>query len=373
MLLSIVMCILISMSHHQKVSDPLGDPKDGHILTRAIIDTIREPLIVLDEELRVITASSSFYKKFSLNRENTHSKMFYDLGEGEWNIPPLRKLLEKIIPKHTTIEGYEVKHNFPFLGLRTMLVNAREIQYENGRKKMLLSIFDNTIERELQSEKEKLLSQKDLLLKEMRHRIANSLQLIASILILKAGMVKSKETRFQLEDAHSRIMTIATVQEQLDPSALEGEKVKIGKYLTALCNSLSKSMIGGRKPITIEVMIGVDARKVSPEEAVSLGLMTTELVINSLKHAFPGTKEGKVLVTYMSTNKKWSLSVADDGIGQSKKIKSKRPGLGTGIVSALAEQISAKIKIESTKLGTKVSITHAHAKNQKNKSLSNRR
>src|SRR6185369_8351503 len=109
------------MQRHQKVFDPLGDPKDGHILTRAIIDTIREPLIVLDEELRIITASKSFYNKFHLTHKNTHDKMFYDLGDGQWNIAALRTLLEQVIPKHTTIEGYEVTHTFPFLGERIML------------------------------------------------------------------------------------------------------------------------------------------------------------------------------------------------------------------------------------------------------------
>lgn len=75
------------MNTKRRVIDPLGDPKDGHILTRAIIDTIREPLIVLDEELRIIAASRSFYKKFGMSHEATHDKMFYDLGNGEWMFP----------------------------------------------------------------------------------------------------------------------------------------------------------------------------------------------------------------------------------------------------------------------------------------------
>src|SRR6185436_3473749 len=180
------------MRNHQGVNDPLGDPKDGHILTRAIIDTIREPLIILDEELRIIAASHSFYKKFDLTHEGTYDKMFYELGNGQWDIPALRTLLEQVIPKHTNVKGYEVAHDFPILGKRTMVVNAREIRYENGRKKMLLSIFDITQQRKLEAEKEKLVLQKDLLLKEMKHRIANSLQLIASILLIKAGTVKSE-------------------------------------------------------------------------------------------------------------------------------------------------------------------------------------
>src|SRR5580704_5226578 len=215
------------VNKRQGVRDPLGDPKDGHILTRAIIDTIREPLIVLDEDLRIIAASRSFYKKFGMSHEVTYDKMFYDLGNGEWNIAALRKLLEQVIPEHTTVEDYEVVHDFITLGNRTMLVNACEIRYENGRKKMLLSIDDITDRRHIETELKKVVEQKNLLLQEMRHRIANSLQLIASILLLKANTVASDEARLHIEDAHERIMSIAMVQQHLDPASLINDKVVV--------------------------------------------------------------------------------------------------------------------------------------------------
>lgn len=347
------------MNKHQgEASDPLGDPKDGHMLTRAIIDTIHEPLIVLDQDLRIIVASQSFYKKFDLTHESTHDKMFYELANGQWNIPALRKLLEEVIPKSTIVQGYEVEHNFPFFGQRTMIVNAREIRYENGRKKMLLSLFDITDRRALESEREKLLEQKDLLLKEMRHRIANSLQLIASILLIKAGTVDSEESRSHLEDAHERIMSIATVQQQLDPGP-HGELISVAQYLTALCKSLARSMIGGRKPITLEVR--ASAGSVSSDTAVSFGLITTELVINALKHAFPDGQEGHVVVAYDTYNSGWTLSVADNGVGQSEVAGGEPPGLGTSIIGALANQLHAIIRTETSSAGTKVSILHADA------------
>lgn len=341
----------------ERVFDPLGDPKDGHILTRAIIDTIHEPLIVLDENLRIIVASQSFYRKFGLTHQNTHEKLFYEIGEGQWNIPGLRTLLEDVIPAHKTVSRYEVEHVFPVAGPRTLVVNAREIHYENGRKKMLLSIFDVTHERSLEAERERLLSQKDTLLKEMRHRIANSLQLIASILLLKAEAVESKESRAHLEDAHERIMSIATVQQQLDPVGVD-EEIPVARYLTNLCASLTRSMIGGRKPITIVVNAG--AGSVSSEMAVSFGLITTELVINALKHAFPHGQTGKITVTFESKHTGWTLSIADNGIGQSEAAGGDKPGLGTSIIGALANQLHAVIRTESSSLGTKISISHAN-------------
>ncbi len=340
----------------EKTFDPLSDPKDGHILTQAIIETIHEPLIVLDGDLRVIVASHSFYKKFDLTHENTHEKMFYDIGGGQWNIPALRTLLESVIPDHTVVKGYEVEHNFPFFGQRTLVLNAREIRYENGRKKMLLSIADITDRRTLENEREKLLIQKDLLLKEMSHRIANSLQLIASILLLKAETVDSKESRLHLEDAHERIMSIATVQRQLDPVGI-GEQIPVAGYLTALCKSLVRSMIGGRKPITVEVRAGVGS--VSSDTAVSFGLITTELVINAIKHAFPNDQAGEIIVTYQADTTGWTLSIEDNGIGESEAKQATPRGLGTSIIGALANQLQAVIRTESSADGTKVSIIHA--------------
>lgn len=338
------------------VRDPLGDPKDGHILTRAIIDTIREPLIVLDEDLRIIAASRSFYKKFGISHEATYDKMFYDLGNGEWNVPALRKLLEQVIPEHTTVEDYEVIHDFVTLGNRTMLVNASEIRYENGRKKMLLSIHDVTEQRHIEKELEKLIEQKNILLTEMRHRIANSLQLIASILLLKADTVRSDEARSHLEDAHGRIMSIATVQQHLDPAGLIADKVEVSPYLTALCAGLAKSMIGG-KPIVLNVAAG--AGSLSSEQAISFGLVTTELVINALKYAFP-KGQGRILVSFEAKDMGWKLSIEDNGIGYIKSAENQ--GLGTSIVSSLAKQLGAELSAVSTDDGTNVSLTYPNTK-----------
>ncbi|MDO8572614.1 MAG: sensor histidine kinase [bacterium] len=319
----------------RRIPDPLNDPNDGHILSRAIIDTIHEPLIILDKDLQVITASRSFYDTYGGDHEKTYCQLFYKINNGQWDIPKFKELLEKIIPEHAIIEEYEIEHNFPTLGTRTLSINAREVHYQNRRKKILISIFDITRQRIIESEKEKLIIQKDLLLKEMRHRVANSLQLIASILLIKAGIVESEETRLHLQDAHERIMSIATVQHQLDPTDF-GAEIPVAAYLEALCGSLARSMIGGRKPISLEVR--ATPGTVTSEVAISLGLVTTELVINAIKHAFPNNRMGKILVMYEALESMWTLSVTDNGIGQPKNKTSDQNGLGTSIITALADQ-----------------------------------
>jgi len=336
--------------------DPLSDPIGGHMLTQAIIDAIREPLIVLDEDLRIVVASHSFYKKFNLTHEETQGKMFYDLGNGEWDIPELRSLLTKVTEEQTPVEDYEVRHNFSDLGNRTMLVNARRVLDDDTKQKMLISIFDITDQRKLEAEKESILAKKDLLLREMSHRIANSLQIIASILLLKSHTVTSEESRSHLTDAHERIMTIATVQQQLDPAGL-GEEIVVGKYLDALCKNLAQSMIAGHTQVVIEVV--ADKGTVSSDIAVSFGLVTTELVLNCIKHAFKIGQEGRVVVAYNCKDADWTLSVSDNGVGMPTGQTSTHKGLGTSLLSALASQLQATVEITSEpQKGTKVSIIH---------------
>ena len=184
---------------------PFSEIGDGQALAEAIVDTVQEPLIVLDKDLRVVAANRSFYLTFRVNRQETQGRLLYALGDGQWDVPSLPELLEKIAPEHNVMDGYEVEHDFPEIGQRIMLLNARKVFYKgNDHTTILLGIEDITRRRAAEREMEQLLHQKELLLEEMQHRIANSLQIIASILMLKASTVQSEETRKHLHDAHKR-------------------------------------------------------------------------------------------------------------------------------------------------------------------------
>jgi two-component sensor histidine kinase len=336
--------------------NPFAAIAHGHSLAEAIVDAMREPLLVLDLDLRVIAASRSFYRTFAVTPHKTEGQLIFELGDGQWNIPGLRALLEDIIPKRRTVEAYEVEHEFPTIGRRVMLLNARRVFDEDGSASaILLAIEDVTRRREAEHEKDELLQQKEILLQEMQHRVANSLQIIASILLLKARTVQSEETRHHLHDAHQRVMSVATVQQQLHASGLN-ENIDIGSYLSKLCESLAASMVGERRPVSIKVE-GTSGRAVS-SQAVSLGLIVTELVINALKHAFPSGEEGEILVKYDAQDSGWRLSVSDNGSGP-KDATDNPPhaGLGTSIVEALAHQLEATVQKTSGPQGTTVTIT----------------
>jgi two-component sensor histidine kinase len=148
---------------------------------------------------------------------------------------------------------------------------------------------------------------------------------------------------------------VATVQEQLRASGLN-ERIEIGPYLTKLCASLATSMIGDRRPISIEVK--ATSGSATSSEAVSLGLIVTELVINALKHGFPEDDEGEILVSYDAEHSGWRLSVADNGSGAKEATDDEPPhiGLGTSIVEALAHQLEATVHKTGGAQGTMVSI-----------------
>jgi len=118
----------------------------------SVINTVREPLIALDQDLRVVTASRSFYEVFKVTPEETVGQLIYDLGNKQWDIPGLRELLETILPEKTTFDNYEVEHEFSAIGRRIMLLNARQIQRVSGKERIiLLAIEDITERRQLES------------------------------------------------------------------------------------------------------------------------------------------------------------------------------------------------------------------------------
>jgi two-component system CheB/CheR fusion protein len=124
---------------------PLADVKDlekelvkARELAAGIVDTVREPLVVVDSGLRVVTASRSFYERFHVGSEDTVGCLLYELGNGQWDIPALRELLEAVLPRHQSFDDFVVEHEFPALGRCRMLVSARRIVNPTGETQLIL-------------------------------------------------------------------------------------------------------------------------------------------------------------------------------------------------------------------------------------------
>jgi two-component system CheB/CheR fusion protein len=112
--------------------------KQARMLAEGIVNTVREPLVVLDAGLKIISASRSFYQYFKVGEKETVGKLIYDLGNRQWDIPDLRKLLENILPESESFDDFAVEHDFPMIGHRKMLLNARRIIDANGNTQMIL-------------------------------------------------------------------------------------------------------------------------------------------------------------------------------------------------------------------------------------------
>src|SRR6202522_1821854 len=339
---------------------------DTRLFAQVVIETVREPLVVLDGELNIQLASGSFHTYFELTSDQTQDEGLFDLDDGAWHTSGLRALLRRAASGQATLESFELTHDFPRIGQRTVLLHARKAPREIGMDDILLLGFEDiTLRRAIEHEKERLqaethdlVRQKGMLLDEMEHRVVNSLQIIASILMLKARAVSSAETREHLQDAHRRVISLAAVQQHLRSHGGK-DLVEIGPYLTKLCSSLCQSIVGEDHPARLDVL--ADDGALLSADAVSLGLIVTELVINALKYAFPDrSKAAAITVRYEVSGTDWKLTVSDNGVGRPEnKLAPAKLGLGTSLIMALARRLEAQLENASSSAGMNVSIAHA--------------
>ena len=133
-----VLMTFTNVTDFKLTSIKLGLAEKARILAEGIVDTVAEPLIVLDSDLKVVSASRSFYTHFRVKADETVGRRLYELGNGQWDTPALRQLLENVLPSAQTIEGYVVEHDFPGLGPRRMVLNARRIVTVTGQTDLIL-------------------------------------------------------------------------------------------------------------------------------------------------------------------------------------------------------------------------------------------
>jgi two-component system, sensor histidine kinase PdtaS len=324
-------------------------------LMLAMVASSDAPLLLLGANLEAIAVSNSFGRAFEIDTIDARGRAIFELGAGDWNLPTLRSLLSATVTGHAAIDAYEMDLKRHDGEIRRLVIKAQKLEYgDTDTPRLLVTVSDVTDARAAEKLKDDLLRERAVLLKEIQHRVANSLQIIASVLMQSARGVQSEETRTHLRDAHNRVMSIATLQRQLaSPGKID---VELRPYFTQLCQSLGASMIHDHKKQSIHVT--GDASSVGAEASVSLGLIVTELVINALKHAFPDGRAGRIMIDYQSHGPNWTLVVNDDGVGMHLQTLSTTPGLGTSIVEALARQLHARVQVVDARPGTAVSIIH---------------
>lgn len=328
-------------------------------LAQSMVVSSSTPLILLDSDLAVIAVSNSFCRAFVLDPCLVTGHPVLAMGDGEWDLPRLKSLLDATGSGGADIEKYEMDLIARSgRGTRSLELSAHKLNYDDTVNiRILLSVLDTTDARAAEKVKDGLIADKVLLMQELQHRVANSLQIIASVLMQSARRVANDETRDYLQIATNRVLSVASIQKHL--SATGADDVELKPYFTQLCQSIGASMIAFPEELSIKVTC--DETVVQSATSISLGLIVTELVINSLKHGFPEDAQGTISVSYQNTATGWTLIVEDDGVGMPAAVSKATAGLGTSIVEALARQLQARITVSDAHPGTSVSIAHERA------------
>ncbi|NDW59498.1 PAS domain-containing protein [Yangia sp. PrR004] len=348
--------ILLAIEDVTFESDTAAELERQRLLSNGIVDTIRQPLLVLDDRLSIVTASRYFYTKFQVDREATVGRRLNDLGSGQWNIPQLLDLLNNVLTQNLSVEDFEVRHMFPHIGEKIILLNARKIFREgNHTSTPLLAMEDVTDQLRLEAEREAAREQAERLLEELNHRVMNSLSMIGSIIAMEARSLTDADCQAAFKRMRARIDAVAALYRNLS-KAHSVNIVHADDYLTTLVEDIINSS-GRSEILTLEM--NVAAVPLSTDLAVPLGLIINEVVTNSLKYAYRERSEGLLGVSLICQNDMLTVVIWDDGPGIDP-MASVDSGLGQKLTEAFSGQLGGKMHRDSGSDGTRYTLTFPH-------------
>lgn len=321
----------------------------------AIIKTMREPYLVLDSTLKVQSANAAFYRAFHADQSETVNHYLFDLGNAEWDIPQLRRMLEDVLFKGVEFRDYEIEREFPGIGTRTLSLNALRITKEGGRAELiLLAIGDITHLKQLEEAR-------DVMIREVHHRVKNNLQVISSLLSLQAQFVHDKEALEMFKETANRIRSIAFIHEKLHQTD-QPATVNFKAYASDLANSLYAFY--GLEAKKIALTMDIADVSFHMDRAVPCGLILNELLTNAMKHAFPTGRKGDITVELREhpdgpgkKTRHYRLKVRDNGVGMPRAfLLGKTATLGMKIIQLLTKQIGGIVEMHRNH-GTVFQIT----------------
>jgi diguanylate cyclase (GGDEF)-like protein len=344
-----------------------ADPKTISFVreySEIILDTIKEPLIVLDPDLKVISASRSFYETFKVKPEETKGRFIYDLGNRQWDIPELRKLLEDILPKISAFDNYEIEHDFQTIGRRTMLLNARRLD----KMAMILIAIDDITERKKAEEIKKTDQMRSDFISTISHELRTPLSItkegISLVLDKIAGDINEKQKGI-LGTAKNNIDRLAgIIDELLDTSKIEAGRVELKRGsvdMAGLIRQAVSSFELSLKKKGLELRVNIPEKQVDAYvDPDKISQCFTNLIGNALKF----TDKGHIDISLEEKEKEIECFVADTGIGIAKEdlprvfnkfeqfgrlsgAGEKGTGLGLSITKGIIELHGGRIRVES--------------------------
>ena len=325
--------ILLAIEDVSEERAARAESKRNWQLTQSIVDTIRDPLVVIEHDMTIVTASKAFLTMFGTTLAEAVGRKFSELGQHQWDVPALRHLMDKVLPENKPIESFEIEDNFPGLGRRVFNLNARKIFQSGNQVTRMLLVFEDITDRK-QRERDA-----ETLTNEVSHRIKNNLQIIIGLIAFESRS-QAKPSVEGYRAMQGRIGAIAQLYDLISQTS-RGDTVAVDDYLTEIARTMAASLLGEKSGIRIDVKAG--PLKIDPDRAVPFGLLINELATNAVKHAFPRGK-GRVLISVDQVGPEIELTVADDGVGMMDKTQAKTPEKrGADYVAIFVRQLGGAI------------------------------
>jgi len=338
--------------------------KRGQDFAEAIVETVREPLVILNQNLQVVKANKTFYETFQSAREETEGRLIYDLGNGQWNIPKLRELLENILPAHSTFRDFEVTHDFDRVGRKIMLLNASEIFNPNAQARTILLAIEDTTDRKLAEEALQTTNAElqhfayalthDL--QEPLRMVVNFTQLLAQEYAGKLGKDADKFISYSVQGALRIEALLKALLAYWEVSERERGSLALidcGAVLAKTLFNLQAAIAESGALVTSDLLPTVVA------EEVLLMQLFQNLISNSIKYR--GKETPRIHVSAERDGDGWRFAVRDNGIGidpqdadrvfgMFKRLHGSEiagTGIGLAICKKVAERQGGRIWVES--------------------------
>lgn len=315
----------------------------------AIVETVRQPLLILSADLRVIRANRYFYHTFALAPAQVEQQSIFEVDDGAWDLPNLRSLLETILTSDTEFQDFEIAQIRGTASSRSLLLNARQIREDLDTHSILLAIEDITDRRQAEAQILNSLTEKEVLLREIHHRVTNNLQIISSMLSLHSNRITDPQLQSILQDSQNRVRAMALIHEILYKST-NLAALNFTEYLQTLVNNLFNNYAVDRTAISLRLDLQPDVT-INIDTAVLCGSIVNELVTNALKHGFAAGEGGEVAVTLAHEQAAISIAVIDNGrkLAADFDLHNGR-SMGLNIVLSLIEQLKGNLAVESGEL-----------------------
>lgn len=334
---------------------------DNAKFLKSVIETVRQPLVVLDSALNIVFANRSFHKVFQFDKDETEGNKFFELRNHFWDIAELKQLLMEIIPGNETFEDFLISREFELIGKRELLLNARKLFPPESNSEMLLLVFEDV------TEQKKLEDRLRMSIIETHHQVKNSLNVVLMILsrqIQNKDSVPTEEIKKAIDHikGYASLHQMLTIQTKQESS---GSLIDIKPVFEELVKILSLGIANGK----IEAQI--DHLHLTSRHSSSLAVIANELITNSLKH---GASNVEIHVKKMKDIVHFSIT--DNGKGFPVDFKTaSSSGTGFNLVQSLCiTDLGVPLKFQNLAGGgARVSMDFAHPKrndeNEKNYSL----